>query len=51
MERTNLQVMKAEKVFSFIKDYQISKKLNERDITKICHLIEKHVVTNHEFAI
>ncbi|WP_137744590.1 homing endonuclease associated repeat-containing protein [Robertmurraya siralis] len=49
MDRTIINVLKAERVVPYIKSYQSpTKKIN---ITEVCNIIENHIVTPHKTAI
>ncbi|WP_026674099.1 homing endonuclease associated repeat-containing protein [Alkalihalobacterium bogoriense] len=51
MDRTKLNVVKAEQAVSFIKYYQDTPKLNSNEIKYLCKLIERHIVKEFNTAI
>ncbi|MEC1759847.1 NERD domain-containing protein [Schinkia azotoformans] len=50
MDRTTLNVMKAEQVVSFIKSYQGNPRKNTINVAEVCRLIEKHIVQNQNIG-
>lgn len=51
MDRTQLNVMKVERVINFITNYKSSYNLGPKEITEICNLIEKHMVKSDKTAM